>query len=41
MMVGGEVRWQNAEGELPVEEFLGDRIDLGGLTFQANLPWRF
>ena len=41
MMVGGEVRWQNAEGELPVEEFLGDRIDLGGLTFQANLTWRF
>lgn len=40
-MLGGEVRYQRADAELPTEEFLGDRIDLGGLTFQANLTWRF
>ena len=40
-MIGGEVRYQWAEGELPEEEFLGDRIDLGGLTFQAVVTWRF
>jgi len=41
MMFGGEVRYQKADAELPAEEFLGDRLDLGGLTFQANLTWRF
>jgi len=41
MMLGGEVRYQKADAELPVDEFLGDRLDLGGLTFQANLTWRF
>lgn len=40
-MLGGEVRYQKADVALPVEEFLGDRLDLGGLTFQANLTWRF
>ena len=40
-MIGGEVRYQRADAELPAEDFLGDRIDLGGLTFQANLTWRF
>ena len=42
MMLGGEVRYQWAEDvELPADEFLGDRLDLGGLTFQAILTWRF
>jgi opacity protein-like surface antigen len=41
MMLGGEVRYQKADAELPVDDFLGDRLDLGGLTFQANLTWRF
>lgn len=41
MMLGGEVRYQKADAELPAEDFLGDRLDLGGLTFQANLTWRF
>ena len=40
-MLGGEVRYQKADVALPVEDFLGDRLDLGGLTFQANLTWRF
>ena len=41
VMLGGEVRYQKAEADLPAEEFLGDRLDLGGWTFQANLTWRF
>lgn len=40
-MLGGEVRYQRAEADLPEDEFLGDRIDLGGITFQALLTWRF
>ena len=40
-MLGGEVRYQKADVELPDGEFNGDRLDLGGLTFQANLTWRF
>jgi hypothetical protein len=40
-MLGGEVRYQRADVELPEDEFLGDRLDLGGLTFQATLTWRF
>lgn len=40
-MLGGEVRYQKADAALPVDDFLGDRLDLGGLTFQANLTWRF
>ena len=41
MMVGGEVRWQGGEAELSRDDFLGDRLDLGGLTFQGTLTWRF
>jgi hypothetical protein len=40
-MLGGEVRYQRADVELPEDEFLGDRLDLGGWTFLANLTWRF
>lgn len=40
-MIGGEVRYQKAEADLPADDFLGDRLDLGGLTFQATLTWRF
>jgi len=40
--VGGEVRWQRAEGEFEnPENFNGDRIDLGGITWQATLGFRF
>jgi len=40
--LGGEVRWQRAEGEFEVpENFNGDRIDLGGFTWQATLGFRF
>lgn len=40
-MLGGEVRWQDAKADLNTEDFLGDTIDLGGFTFQANFTWRF
>jgi hypothetical protein len=40
-MLGGEIRYQAADADLPEDEFLGDRLDLGGLTFQALLTWRF
>jgi opacity protein-like surface antigen len=40
--VGGEVRWQSAEGEFDnPENFNGDRIDLGGITWQATFGIRF
>jgi opacity protein-like surface antigen len=39
-LIGGEVRWQRADAPLP-EDFVGERIDLGGLTFQAVFHFRF
>jgi hypothetical protein len=40
-LIGGEVRFVNAEGDLDPTQFQGDRIDLGGTTFLVNLTWRF
>jgi hypothetical protein len=40
LSVGGEVRYQSAEGELS-NEFAGDKIDLGGWTYQATIGIRF
>jgi hypothetical protein len=37
---GGEVRWQRAEGNLP-SDFVGTKIDLGGITAQATFTVRF
>jgi hypothetical protein len=39
-LLGGEVRYQAAKGELS-EDFVGDRIDLGGFTYQAVFQVRF
>ena len=40
--LGGEVRWQRAEGEFDEPaNFNGDRIDLGGISWQATLGFRF
>jgi hypothetical protein len=40
--VGGEVRWQDAKGDLPADqEFAGSKIDLGGFTYQAIFSIRF
>lgn len=41
-LVGGEVRWQKAEGKgLLDERFLGDKIDLGGWTSNFTVHLRF
>jgi len=40
--VGGEVRWQKAEGkDLAEKGFLGDRLDLGGVTLNFTFGIRF
>ncbi|HYT74580.1 MAG TPA: hypothetical protein VEL79_07525 [Vicinamibacterales bacterium] len=40
--VGGEVRWQKAEGDLPPSAgFLGTKIDLGGWTGNFTVGIRF
>jgi opacity protein-like surface antigen len=41
-VVGGEVRWQKAEGDLPADAlFLGSKIDLGGWTTNFTFGFRF
>ncbi|HXW04636.1 MAG TPA: outer membrane beta-barrel protein [Vicinamibacterales bacterium] len=40
--VGGEIRWQSAEGDDLFEDgFLDDKIDLGGWTTTFNFHFRF
>jgi outer membrane protein W len=40
--VGGEIRWQSAEGNLPADQsFAGTKIDLGGFTYSFTLNFRF
>jgi hypothetical protein len=40
--VGGELRWQSAEGNLPAEQrFAGTKIDLGGFTYLFSVGLRF
>lgn len=40
--LGGEVRWQDAEGDLPTDlGFAGDKIDLGGWHYLATINVRF
>jgi hypothetical protein len=39
---GGEVKWQDAKGDLPADqEFAGSKIDLGGVTYAATIKIRF
>ena len=43
-LLGGEVRYQRAEGDLPLggtDGFLGDKIDLGGWTVNFTMGVRF
>jgi len=40
-LIGGEIRWQRGDAPLGDEDFVGERIDLGGLTFQAVFHVRF
>ena len=40
--VGGELRWQSAEGKLPADQdFSGSKIDLGGITYTFTINVRF
>ena len=40
--VGGELRWQSAEGKLPADQdFSGSKIDLGGLSYTFTINVRF
>jgi hypothetical protein len=40
--IGGEVKYQSAQGELdPDEGFAGDKIDLGGFTYSAVFRVKF
>lgn len=41
--VGGEIRWQRAEGDIDVDEtgLLGSKIDLGGLSASFKVHLRF
>lgn len=39
--IGGEARYQHAEGELDTNDFLAPKIDLGGWHYQATFGVRF
>ena len=39
--VGGEVRYQKAEGDLDERDFLGPKIDLGGFHYSATVGFRW
>jgi hypothetical protein len=42
IMMGGEIRWQHADASLdPNVGFAGSRLDLGGITYQANVVFKF
>jgi hypothetical protein len=41
MTIGGEVRYQKAEGDLDTRDFLGPKIDLGGFHYLATIGVRF
>jgi hypothetical protein len=39
--IGGEVRYQRAEGDLDTRDFLGPKIDLGGFHYSATVGFRW
>jgi outer membrane protein W len=39
--IGGEVRYQRAEGDLDTQDFLGPKIDLGGWHYSATFGVRW
>jgi hypothetical protein len=39
--VGGEIRYQSGKGDLPVDQFLGPKIDLGGFNYLLTVNFRF
>lgn len=40
-VIGGEARYQRAEGDLNTDDFLAPKIDLGGWHYQVTLGFRF
>jgi hypothetical protein len=40
-VIGGEARYQHAEGDLDTDDFLAPKIDLGGWHYQLTLGFRF
>jgi hypothetical protein len=40
-IIGGEVRYQKAEGELDTRDFFGPKIDLGGFHYSATVGFRW
>ena len=41
-LIGGEIRYQWADADLPLDAgFIGDKLDLGGFTYQAVFQVRF
>lgn len=40
-MIGGEIRYQKAEGDIEEDGLLGDKIDLGGWTTSFTVHLRF
>jgi len=40
-VVGGEIRWQGGKGDLPSDQFLGTKIDLGGVNYLFTIGLRF
>jgi hypothetical protein len=41
LAIGGEVRYQKAEGDLDERDFLAPKIDLGGFHYMATVGFRF
>jgi hypothetical protein len=41
LTLGGEVRYQKAEGELDTDDFLDSKIDLGGFHYAATIGLRW
>lgn len=42
LSLGGEIRWQSAQGELPADQgFSGTKIDLGGFNYLVTFKVRF
>jgi hypothetical protein len=39
--IGGEMRYQKAEGDLDERDFLGPKIDLGGFHYSATVGFRW
>ncbi len=41
LSIGGEIRYQNAKGDLPTDQFLAPKIDLTGFNYLVTVGFRF